>query len=214
MRLSRSIALVCAAAALVVAAAQPVAAHSGVNASDHLRSRVLSAPKGVEASVAADGSAITVSASRTITILGYDDEPFLMLAGGQVLDNANSLTTYDARPGVLTTMPATAGSSTAEPVWEVAGPAPYSWSDHRIDWSQALPKVVVDAPKEPHEVSTWSIPVLVDGQRTAITGRIDWVPVDDSVGLTLAVCSIVLMVIVVGAGVAAFPRRKQESGAI
>jgi hypothetical protein len=206
----RTFLTVLAAVTLVVAAASPVRAHSGVNANDHLRSRVVTAPAGIEASVAADGSAITVSAAGTVTVLGYDDEPFLMFAGGQVLDNANSLTTYDARPGVMTTMPPSAGSSDAEPAWEVAGPAPYSWSDHRIEWSAALPQAVMDAPKKPHTVSTWSIPVLVDGERAAITGRIDWVPVTDSVGLTLAVCSIVLMVVVIGAGAIAFPRRKRE----
>lgn len=203
----RSIALVCAAVTLVVAAARPVAAHSGVNADDHLRSRLLSAPAGVHARVAADGSAITVSASATVTMLGYDDEPFLMFAGGQVLANANSLTTYDSRPGVLTTLPPTAGSAQAEPVWEVAGLAPYSWSDHRIAWSGALPQVVVDAPGRPHRVSTWTIPVLVGSERTAIFGQVDWVPLGDSVGLTVGVCLGVLALVLVVAGVVAFPRR-------
>jgi hypothetical protein len=164
----------------------------------------------VVASVAADGSLITMSStsSAPLVVLGYSGEPFVRIAGGHVFDNVNSLTTYATAPGVLGSIPTTAGHGPVR--WHrVAAGSSYSWIDQRLVWSgSVLPAAVMTHPKQPHVVSHWSIPVRVAGASAAITGRIDWTPPTDSVALT-AVCVLgFLVVVLAAAALAAFPQRR------
>jgi hypothetical protein len=208
----RALALVAAAVALVAAAAAPAGAHSGSNASRSLRSVLVTAPDGLTVTVAADGSSVTLAATRPTVVLGYSGEPFLRLAGGTVFENGNSLTTYDARDGVLDTIPASAG--TGPVAWRSVGAErSHSWPDHRILFSGSeLPAAVMDDPGSSHVVTRWSIPVVVDGTRTAIEGRVDWVPASDSAVLTVLL-PVGFLVLAVGvAAWAAFPRRRVSAG--
>lgn len=201
-------ALAVAAAALVATTGSPVAAHSVVNPMKSLRSEVVSAPRGVTATVTANGSAITVSSSVPLVVLGYSREPFLRFTGGHVEQNMNSLTTYDAQTGMLTSIPASAGHGS--PRWRRLGGSSYAWSDHRTVWGGAvLPEAVTTAPKQRHVLSSWTIPVTVDGHADRIRGRVEWVPPRDSVGLTVAAC-VGFLALVLGLAVwAAMPRRRR-----
>lgn len=191
----------------MVAVASPVWAHTGVNANKSLRTVLTGTPPGVVASVAADGSLITVSSSSSagLVVLGYGGEPFLRIAGGDVFDNASSLTTYATASGVLDSVPTSAGHGPAR--WQrIAAGSSYSWTDQRLVWSgSALPTAVMTQPKRPHVVSRWSIPVRVAGASAAITGRVDWTPPPDSVALTAAGVLGFLAVVLGLAAFAAFP---------
>lgn len=205
---------VVAAVILEVAVATPAWAHSGVNPNEQLRSELISAPAGLEVQVTSDGSLISVrpaaGSPAHVTVLGYQGEPFLRFAGEQAFTNAESLTTYDVTPGLLTTIPATAGRGGV--VWRPA-PAPgwFAWADHRIVWTGTdLPADVMDDPGHAHTVSTWSIPVVAGTVTTAITGRVEWVPPTDSVGLTVAVClGLVAAVVLAGVWLSFSPRRRE-----
>jgi hypothetical protein len=203
----RALALGFAVVALVVATANPVWAHSGVNADASLHSVLDAAPPGLSVIVAPDGSGITLTTREDVVVLGYAGEPFLRFAGSSVADNANSLTSYQAANGMLGSIPLSAGHGPVR--WRTiasAGTASYAWPDGRIVWSgSALPAAVMAAPKQPHDVSRWSIPVLVGGVRGAITGRVVWVPPTESVGLTVGVCLGVLALLLVVATLVAFP---------
>ena len=197
---------VLAAVALVVAAASPVLAHSGANAEANLRTRLDSAPPGLQVSVAADGSSITLSTTRSVVVLGYSGEPFLRYAGGTVADNVNSLTSYSAANGVAGQMPRSAGRGPVRWHRLAASPA-YTWTDSRVIWSGSrLPAAVRAEPKRDHLVSRWRIPVRVDGHPTAITGRVIWTASTESVGLTVAVVLGVLVLLLLAAAWAARPR--------
>jgi hypothetical protein len=210
----RALFVALAAVTLVVTAASPALAHSGVNANDHLRSVVVSAPQGISASVTADGSFLTVSMSSAgpLVVLGYSGEPFLRVADGHVSHNANSLTTYDTAPGLLDSIPTTAGKGPTQ--WrQVTATTSYTWSDERVVWSGgALPESVMSAPRRPHVVDHWSIPVTVAGVSGAITGRVEWVPPSDSVSLTVIGVLGFLVVVLGAAALAAFPRRRRAAG--
>jgi hypothetical protein len=201
----RAIALGFAVVTLVVAAANPVWAHSGVNANASLHSELDSAPAGVGVIVAADGSGITVTTTADLVVLGYDGEPFLRFAGGQVAENTNSMTTYQAGNGLLAAIPPSAGHGPVR--WHaVATSSTYNWPDGRVTWSgSTLPAAVLSAPKQGHDVAAWSIPVEIGGVRSAITGRVVWVPPPDSVGLTMVGVFGFIAVALLLAVVAAFP---------
>lgn len=190
----RAVVLALAAVGLVLTTMSPGIAHSVVNPMKTLQSQVVSAPSGVRVTVAPNGSMITVSSSVPLIILGYDREPFLRFSGGHVAENTNSLTTYDAQPGMLTSIPDTAGHG--PPVWRRLGGASYGWSDHRIVWGGAiLPEAVSAAPKKRHLMDTWTIPVQVGGRAAQIRGRVVWVPAGHSVMATVAAWAGVLIVV-------------------
>jgi len=201
--MTRAVSLILAAVTLVVAAARPVWAHGGANVDASLQSVVLSTPAGLRAWVHADGSLVTVekdASAGEVTVLGYSGEPFLRLAGGSVFDNANSLTSYAARSGLLDEVPAGAGHGPVR--WErrQAGRS-YSWTDERTAWADPqLPAAVMAAPDKRHELGGWSIPVLVGGTRGAITGRFVWVPTTVSAGATIAAVGAFIAVVLGLAG--------------
>jgi hypothetical protein len=115
---------------------------------------------------------------RTITILGYDDEPYLAFRDGRVFRNTRSPATYlnDDRVGNVP-LPADADAD-ADPEWEeVAQKELYDWHDHRIHWmSRTLPPKVAAAKDVPHHVFDWTVPGLVDGKRFVIAGTLDYEP--------------------------------------
>ena len=146
-----------------------------------------------------------------LVVLGYSGEPFLRVADGHVFHNTNSLTTYDTTPGLLDSIPTTAGNGPVQ--WQqLSAATSYTWSDERVVWNGgALPESVMSAPRRPRVVDHWSIPVTVGGVSGAITGRVEWVPPSDSVGLTMIAVLGFLVVVLGAAALAAFPRKKRSA---
>jgi hypothetical protein len=171
--------------ALVLIAAAPASAHtlSGPKPTN-FRSRIISmTPEvpGITARVVDLGAKLELT-NRTdseITVLGYEDEPYLRIGPNGVFENLHSQATYINRtrqggsvpPGVDT-------SPTAKPEWKkISDGDSHRWHDHRIHWMGAqLPPTVAAAPGQFDHLSTQRITFLHNGRRVIIAVALDWVP--------------------------------------
>jgi hypothetical protein len=66
----------------------------------------------------------------------------------------------------------------ARPNWQkLAGGEIWAWHDHRIHYMSPLaPKPIRDAPRKPHHVFDWKVPLTANGKRVFITGSLDYRP--------------------------------------
>jgi hypothetical protein len=176
-------------AAVLLAAAMlaPPAAPHGDGGSRGFTSRVTSVRPtvaGLEVAVRDFDDRLFVrnGTDRTLVILGYDGEPYLRFADGQVLRNANSPATYlnEDRYGGVPLPEGVSGKAPAR--WEqVADGTVYEWHDHRIHWmSRSDPPRVRRNPDVAQLVFTWTVPGRLDGRRVAIDGRLDYAPPPES----------------------------------
>lgn len=119
------------------------------------------------------------SSDRTVTVIGYENEPYLRVGPEGVFENARSPATYLNRSTDGTVpVPETADAS-AEPEWRrVTSGDAISWHDHRAHWMAAdPPPVVTDDPSVERVIyDRWVIPVEVDGERLEVIGDLTWVP--------------------------------------
>ena len=158
------------AAALLVFAAAPAAAgaHGPVApvASSYL-ARIVRVPPGIDAKVV-DGDQrmwLRVPASETVVVLDYRGAPYLRFSPTGVEVNRNSSMYYlNLTPVALT--PPTDLTAGTPPSWHgVGGGHEYGWHDGRL---HALATVALQPGAS--FVGVWRVPLIVDGQQTAISG--------------------------------------------
>jgi hypothetical protein len=147
----------------------------------------------------------------TVTVLGYQDEPYLRIRGdGEVAVNTRSPSYYLNNDRYAEAdVPASADSSAA-PEWQtVDGSSQYTWHDHRIHYmSRGTPPQVKDT-GERTKVFDYKVPIEVDGKRGSIDGTLFWVgqesgfPVMPFVGLGV--------VALIAIGIVAARRRRGAS---
>jgi hypothetical protein len=127
---------------------------------DH-RSRIDAMPSGLHAEVL-DGDVklwLGVPAGRVVVVLGYAGEPFLRFDRRGVWLSEGSPTAVSQGLHGAGPQPAPAG---APPRWRlVSGDHAYAWHDHRL-----LPPGAVTS----RTPIAWTVPMIVDGRRTAIRG--------------------------------------------
>ena len=114
---------------------------------------------------------IAVDPGHEVTILGYDDEPYLRIGDdGTVARNRRSYATYynEERYG-RTDIPDVV-DHLAEPDWqEVGDGGTWAWHDHRAHWMGSEPPIGL----EPGEsLPPQIVPIVVDGAPVAIEVRI------------------------------------------
>jgi hypothetical protein len=161
------VALGLAAAGLLPARA---AAHAGriAPAATSFLARVSSAPAGIDARVV-DGDQrlwLRVSPQLTVLVLGLRGEPYLRFSSRGIEVNTRSATYYlnRARPLVP---PAGLGPNTS-PHWKrISSGRSTSWHDDRL---HAL--ALAAHPSGNATLGRWVVPVVVDGQRTAVAGTL------------------------------------------
>lgn len=160
--------------------------------------------------------------SQTITIDGYNREPYVrMAAGGTVSVNVRSPAYYlnDDRDGTAP-VPDSADPK-APPQWKVVTrDGRYQFHDHRIHWmAKSDPPQVTDRSART-KIVDWTVPLHVGSADGAITGTLFWrgsssgPPVGAFVGLALLSLASVALVVVArrrrragaGAGAAGDPR--------
>jgi hypothetical protein len=145
---------------------------------------------------------------RTVVVLGYENEPYLVFRDGRVLRNTRSPATYlnDERYGDVS-LPAVADAKAA-PEWEeVAEKEEYEWHDHRIHWmSRTLPPKVAADEGSRHHVFDWTVRGRLGGERLAIAGSLEYEP-PPSGNPTLLVG--VIVAVAVGGGFAVLLRRRR-----
>jgi hypothetical protein len=179
--------------------AGPAAAHGGL---PHFASAITSvepAVPGMHISVATDGRylRITNPTSRTVIVLGYDQDQYLRITAHGVARNVHSPTSY-RNDGRAT--PADANAKVA-PSWEeISTSSTTQFPDDRIRWTgPGRPAVVDQAPNKLHLIRTWAIELLVDGTPVTINGTLSWHPGSSPTSLVAfaAVCVILLVGVVV-----------------
>jgi hypothetical protein len=159
--------LLVAVLALVSAPGQ-AAAHGPVApvATSYL-ARIGQVPAGLDAKVV-DGYVrmwLSVPAAETVVVLDYRGAPYLRFDGRGVEVNENSSMYYLNQTPVAATPPADLNAHTPPDWHKVTGGHSYEWHDGRL---QALASIAL-APGATY-VGRWTIPLLVDGRRSVISG--------------------------------------------
>jgi hypothetical protein len=177
------VSVVIALAFLVIQAA-PASAHtvSGQGATNYKPVLLSISPDvpGLSIKTLDVGSWIQVgwTGSGTLTILGYENEPYLRIGPDGVYRNKLSPATYlNVTRTYYGTIPSYANAK-APPVWEkLSGGHSVIWHDHRIHWmgGPTPPEVRTD-PGAPHVVFPWVINMTTGTTAIAVRGELQWVP--------------------------------------
>lgn len=118
------------------------------------------------------------SPSVTVTVLGYQLEPYLRIGPDGVEENVRSPATYlNADRYARVRLPPEADAR-AEPRWRrVADEPSWAWRDHRMQWMGASdPPPAAAAPGQEHLLAEWTVPLEIDGRSAGLAGTLRWVP--------------------------------------
>jgi hypothetical protein len=168
-------------------------------------STITAVPPGgaISATLGDNALRITLVAHTTapVVVVGYDGEPFLRMTASGVWANDRSSTTWATAPTRRVPPPSLVNDRAPAQWRQVAPTGSWTWHDVRTHWAgYAPPEPVSRHPDRAQYVSTWSIPVLVDGQRALLSGRIDWVPGPHPArGLTITIVAFVAIVAIAAA---------------
>jgi MYXO-CTERM domain-containing protein len=200
------------AVTVALATAPAAAAHQGNPNYRSVVDSVTPAVKGLTLHVLNydDRFELTNHSGRTVTVQGYDGEPYArVLADGTVEVNKRSPAYYlDDDRYADVKVPASADPK-APPQWSVVDrTGRLQWHDHRMHWmSKSLPPQVKDKSRRT-KVFDYAIPLRVDAQRASIRGTLFWQPSDGGgapVGMFAALGALALIAI---AAVAVVRRRR------
>jgi hypothetical protein len=159
----------------------------------------------------ADRLSLTNRTGRTVTVYGYQGEPYArVLANGAVEVNTRSPAYFlnQSFYGAVT-VPRTASPS-APPQWTLVDrTGQLEWHDHRIHWmSPALPPQVKDKGKRT-KIFDWRVPIRVGGEAGNIQGRLFWVP-EEGTKAPLAAIVALIAVLLAALGAVLFVRRRRR----
>jgi hypothetical protein len=150
---------------------------------------------------------------KTVTIYGYEGEPYArVLADGVVEENTHSPAYYLNENFYGDVNVPSFAKSTATPHWILVDrTGQFEWHDHRIHWmSPVTPPQVKDKSKRT-KIFDWKVPIRVGAQPGVVDGQLFWVPEE---GTKTPVAAIVALVVVVLGAIALvlFVRRRRRSG--
>jgi hypothetical protein len=93
-----------------------------------------------------------------------------------VEENAHSPSTF-LNQSMFAAVPAGTQQVDATPSWrQVANTGTARWHDHRIHWmGQNRPPAVAADPSHRHQVGTWVVHVVANGQPSDIRGTVTWI---------------------------------------
>ncbi len=154
--------------------AVPQVAHADAAGPTDYRTQVVSISPATEAfEVSIEGGdafvRIVVSEGHEVSVLGYDDEPYLHIGtDGTVAENRRSVATYYNAERYGADIPESVDNE-AEPEWATIGSGgTWAWHDHRAHWMGSEPPIGLEPGDSlPHQV----IPLIVDGERVEIEVR-------------------------------------------
>lgn len=205
----RALALGLAIALLAASAAQ---AHQGNPNYRSVVDSITPAVKGLTLHVLNydDRFELTNHSGRTVTVQGYDREPYArVLADGTVEVNKRSPAYYlnDDRFADVE-VPASADPK-APPQWSVVDrTGSLQWHDHRMHWmSKSLPPQVKVRSKRT-KVFDYAIPLRVGGQPGSIRGTLFWQP-DSGGGAPVGAIVGLVALALLGLGAVAVVRRRR-----
>jgi hypothetical protein len=161
----------------------------------------------------ADRLVLSNRTGRTVTVYGYENEPYARVQpNGTVEVNTSSPAYYlNQNFYAQVTVPASA-SVRATPHWMVVDrTGQFEWHDHRIHWMSPVPPPQVKDKGRRTKIFNWKVPIQVGTQRGAVSGQLFWVPEE---GAETPVAAIVALIVIVLAGLAfvLFVRRRRRNG--
>lgn len=180
---SRVFFLLVATIATLVLPATPAFAHGRGSDATNFSATIRSAPEvpGVSWEVYGNDEylSVTNTSEREVIIEGYEGEPYLRVGPDGVFENRLSPAAYlnNERYGQVPVPPE--ADPRAAPDWvKVSDGDTWLWHDHRIHWMAfgVPPAVAEDPSTETVVYEEWVVPVTVDGEPSAVTGQLRWVP--------------------------------------
>lgn len=161
----------------------------------------------------ADRLLLTNHTGQTVTIYGYDGEPYArVLANGTAERNIRSPATYLNESFYGNTAVPAIADPQAPPQWQVVDrTGQFEWHDHRIHWaSPSIPPRVKDRSKRTL-IFNWEVPISVGATKGAIYGQLYWTP--DSSKAPLAVIVLGAAIVLGGLAFVVYVRRRRARGA-
>ncbi len=169
---------------VVVLPPLPASAHSASNTpSSNFHARVTNiVPRSTRFSIqvveATSRVELTWRSGEELAVPGYDNEPYLRVGPDGVFENQVSSATYLNRDRQgATSLPANTGPD-QPPVWKRVGSgSTVRWHDHRVHWmGSTIPPIVAGNRNRPHQIQTWTIPIIQGSIRHNVAGVLTWVP--------------------------------------
>jgi len=161
----------------------------------------------------ADRLVLSNHTGRTVTVYGYEGEPYArVLANGTVEVNTSSPAYYlNQNFYAQVTVPPSAFAH-APPRWSVVDrTGQFEWHDHRIHWMSPVPPAKVTDKSRRTKIFNWQVPIRVGAQPGAVDGELFWVPEEGTktpVGAIVALVAIVLL----GLALVLFVRGRRKIG--
>jgi hypothetical protein len=150
---------------------------------------------------------LDVDPGHAIEVPGYQGEPYLRVGeDGAVEENLASEALYLNRSRYpAASLPAGVGPNAA-PVWRHVGAGgSIAWHDHRVHWmGRGVPP--------PQGVTTWDVPLTVDGRAVVVHGRYERVAAPSAWPWWLATAVVTALLTLVMVGLV--PRRRPAPGAL
>jgi hypothetical protein len=153
----------------------------------------------------ADRLVLTNHTGKTITILGYENEPYArVLANGTAEQNTRSPATYlNTNFYGNVTVPPSANPH-APPHWVVVDrTGQFEWHDHRIHWMSPVTPPQVKNKSKRTLIFDWHVPIEVGTQPGAVNGQLFWTPESSkastvviALGVAIAALGLLLVVFV------------------
>jgi hypothetical protein len=159
----------------------------------------------------ADRLVLTNHTGTTITIEGYEGEPYArVLADGAVEVNTRSPAYYlNQNFYGDVTVPASASAS-APPRWTVLDrTGQFEWHDHRIHWMSPVPPPQVKDRGRRTKIFDWRVPIQVGSQPATVDGQLFWVPEEGTRTPTGAIVALAAIV-ALSLGLVLFIRRRRS----
>jgi hypothetical protein len=151
---------------------------------------------GVQVLEFADRLQLTNHTGKTVTVYGYEGEPYARVLGEGTVEVNRSSPAYYLNQNFYAqvTVPASA-SAHATPSWSVLDrTGQFEWHDHRIHWMSPVPPAKVKDKSKRTKIFDWQVPLRVGAQPGAVDGQLFWVPEE---GTKTPVEAIVALVVIV-----------------
>lgn len=160
-----------------------------------------------------DELVLTNHSHHTITVFGYNNEPYARILGdGTAEVNTTSPAYYLNRNfyGNVTVPPS--ANASFPPHWAVVDKTgQFQWHDHRIHWMSPLPPPQVKDKAKTTKIFNWLVPIKVDNQPGAVNGNLFWVGRQNGFP-TWALISLIAIVIAGIGGALVAQRRRLARG--
>ena len=193
--------------AIVVATASPASAHGagGLQPTDYVVDvhGVRPPIPGVTVRAVDLGSKLELrNVGRVpVTVLGYDDEPYLRVTRDGVFENTRSPAVFFNRGATITGSLPKSYDSAAKPKWrKISDGNAVRWHDHRAHWmGNDDPPVVARDRSKPHVVMRdWEVPLHVARADATISGDARWLPPPSPWPWILGAVALAALVIILG----------------